>query len=149
MIDLKYVRSLTEMWAKRGYVSPPRDPKDYSVMVTCKEALDTAETLQVQTVEIERLHAELNEGSFYKESDIDAMQARIERAESDRNELRRALKFYADPREEMEYTCVNGHERCGTPGIHCPACEVIPIPEFYYELDFGAKARSALDKIHE
>ena len=46
---------------------------------------DAAATLRAQAAEIERLRGELADGSFYKESDIDALQARAEKAEAERD----------------------------------------------------------------
>ena len=43
---------------------------------------EAAAALRAQAAEIERLRGELADGSFYKESDIDALQARAEKAEA-------------------------------------------------------------------
>lgn len=63
----------------------------------------------------------------------------------ERDSLLEALEFYADPHENRKFNCVNGHDRCGTPGPNCPYCETTAIPEFYVEMDFGKTARTFLD----
>ena len=45
--------------------------------------------------EVKRLRADLTDGSFYKETDIDRLQERAEKAEAERDRLRAALTIYA------------------------------------------------------
>lgn len=54
-----------------------------------------ADAITALRADVERLTQELSEGSFYKESDIDALQARAETAEAERDRLRAALEEIA------------------------------------------------------
>ena len=63
---------------------------------------EAAATLRAQAAEIERLWGELADGSFYKESDIDALQARAEKAEAERCYHQHVAKVMSDRAAEVE-----------------------------------------------
>ena len=80
--------ALAMMWAKRGYVSPPRAPEDYTATATCKEALDTATTLRAQAAALEReraSHRQSVEIGHAFANDAKAQKARAEKAEAERD----------------------------------------------------------------
>jgi cell division protein FtsB len=91
------------------------------------------------TAELTRLRArvaELEAENAAKGRLIDGLLAQVEAAERERDELRRenerlraALEFYADPY-----------------GRRDESGELIPVPDFYSELAFGAVAEKALGK---
>ena len=74
-----YVR---RMIANGHTSSHPRDVVEADLDGWDEDRREAAATLRAQAAEIARLRGELADGSFYKESDIDALQARAEKAEA-------------------------------------------------------------------
>lgn len=79
--DRETVEALAATCAKRGYVSPPREPESYGASFTCREALDLADTLRALLAERDALREALTpsgatKAAYISEIETDCPQGR-------------------------------------------------------------------------
>ena len=86
------LEAMAQLWARRGYVSPPRNPEDYTATATCKEAIDTANMLRACKGRAEwannPLTHKLLESRDFEEARAEALDAKMKEALSVLKDMR-------------------------------------------------------------